>query len=238
MNPALFLARKVQLLLIYVRGDGQLNQHQLNKHIYNFFVFLYPYPCIFLLVLHSSSGWRTVNPRGSRGGQADLGQPIAVVRPDGSLPGEQGFGSQKRPPYYLVYRASGEPPSVRAATHRARRWGYTVTCSCANISFKHMISFRFHLELMIWIDQLSNQFSFVHNDDVLKMHMSAHSILFLKTHSIRAQLPYDQSSDHSLNKTQVITWSSLFSSSYNLETNIWFKHCLRTSSTNITQCNH
>jgi hypothetical protein len=55
MNPALFLEREVQPLLIYVRGADQLKKHQSNKHIYNFSVFIYPYPCILLLVLQD---WR------------------------------------------------------------------------------------------------------------------------------------------------------------------------------------
>jgi hypothetical protein len=135
VNPALFLAREVQPLLIYVRGAGQLKKHQSNKHIYNFFVFIYPYPCILLLVLRRSSRLEAANPRGSRGGQADLGQLIATTRPDGSLPGERGFGSQKRMSDCLAYHASDEPPSVRAAAHRAPHQGYTVTCSCANTLF-------------------------------------------------------------------------------------------------------
>ena len=41
MDPRPFLAREVQPLLIYMRGDGRLKQHQSNKHIYYFFVFIY-----------------------------------------------------------------------------------------------------------------------------------------------------------------------------------------------------
>jgi hypothetical protein len=37
-------------------------------------------------------------------------------------------------------------------------------------SFKHMTSSRFHLELALQLDQLSNHFFFLHNDDVLKIH--------------------------------------------------------------------
>ena len=36
----------------------------------------------------------------------------------------------------------------------------------------------------------------------------------------------------------LITWSSSHSSIFNLEANIWFKHCLWTIPTNITQCKH
>jgi hypothetical protein len=46
VNPALFIAREVQPILIYVRGVGRLNQHQSNKHIYNFSVFIYPYTLV------------------------------------------------------------------------------------------------------------------------------------------------------------------------------------------------
>jgi hypothetical protein len=41
VNPALFLARKDQPPFIYLRGAGRLKQHQSNKHIYYFFVFIY-----------------------------------------------------------------------------------------------------------------------------------------------------------------------------------------------------
>ena len=44
VNPSAFLAREVQPPLIYMRGDGQLNQHQSKKHIYLLFVFIYPSP--------------------------------------------------------------------------------------------------------------------------------------------------------------------------------------------------
>jgi hypothetical protein len=60
---------------------------------------------------------------------------MATTPLTGSLPGERGFGSQKRPPDCLAYRAFGEPPSACAAAHRARRRGYTVTCSCVNTLF-------------------------------------------------------------------------------------------------------
>jgi hypothetical protein len=36
----------------------------------------------------------------------------------------------------------------------------------------------------------------------------------------------------------LVTWFSLFSSSYNIEANIWFKHFLWTHRTNITQCKY
>jgi hypothetical protein len=97
VNPRVFLAREVQPLLIYVRGADRLNQHQSNKHIYNFFVFIYSYPCILLLILCRYSRLEAANPRGSRGGQADIGQPIAAARPDGVPPGRAGFLVSKAP---------------------------------------------------------------------------------------------------------------------------------------------
>src|ERR1041385_8656706 len=48
-------------------------------------------PCIFLLVLRSFLFLQGNDPRGSRGDQVDLGQPIAVVPPDGVPPGSVGF---------------------------------------------------------------------------------------------------------------------------------------------------
>ena len=66
-----------------------------------------------------------------------------------------------------------------------------------------------------------NHFFYLHNDDVLKVHMRAHSIFFFKTCLPWAQIPLDQSSDHSLNNTLVNPWSSSLSSPFCLETNIW-----------------
>ena len=40
----LLLVREVQPPLIYVGGDGRLNNTQSNKHIYYFFVFIYLLP--------------------------------------------------------------------------------------------------------------------------------------------------------------------------------------------------
>ena len=92
VNPSLFLAWEVQPPLIYLRGDGRLNNTQSNKHIYYFFVFIsIPYPCIFFLVLRSFFLLQGGEARGPRGDQVDLGQPIAAARPDGVLPGRVGF---------------------------------------------------------------------------------------------------------------------------------------------------
>ena len=136
--PALFLARKVQPLLIHMRGAGRLNQHQSNKHIYYFFVFIYFLSLSlvsffsFFVVLQD---WRAaIHEALGRSGRPRAAHSRLFTL-TGSLPGERGFGSQKRPPDCLAYRASGGPPSARAAAHRARRRGYTVTCSCANTLF-------------------------------------------------------------------------------------------------------
>src|ERR1041385_1576455 len=49
------------------------------------------FPCIFLLVLRSFLFLQGNDPRGPRGDQVDLGQPIAAVLPDGVPPGSAGF---------------------------------------------------------------------------------------------------------------------------------------------------
>ena len=43
VNPSLFLVRKIQPPLIYLRGDGRLKQHQSNQSINYTFVFIYFY---------------------------------------------------------------------------------------------------------------------------------------------------------------------------------------------------
>ena len=91
VNPSLFLAREVQPPLIYSRGDGRLNNTQSNKSIYIFYLY-FSFSLVLLLprslfVLRMQGG----EPRGPRGGQADLGQPIAAARPDGVPPGRVAF---------------------------------------------------------------------------------------------------------------------------------------------------
>jgi hypothetical protein len=54
VDPSLYLARKFQPLLIYVRGADRLNQHQSKKHIYTFRVHLSPSLIPLLLVLRRS----------------------------------------------------------------------------------------------------------------------------------------------------------------------------------------
>ena len=90
MNP--LLVREVQPPLIYVGGDGRLKQHTIEQ------ICLHLLPLLFLLPCSSSSSFfvrssslQGGEPRGSRGGQADLGQPIAAARPDGVPPGRVGF---------------------------------------------------------------------------------------------------------------------------------------------------
>ena len=93
VNPSLFLAREVQPPLIYLRGDGRLNNTQSINQSTTFYLLS------FLLNPSSSSSSFFVRssslqggePRGPRGGQADLGQPIAAARLDGVPPGRVGF---------------------------------------------------------------------------------------------------------------------------------------------------
>ena len=94
VNPSLFLAREVQPPLIYLRGDGRLNNNtQSNNQSTTFYLLS------FLLNPSSSSSSFFVcssslqggEPRGPRGDQVDLGQPIAAARPDGVPPGRVGF---------------------------------------------------------------------------------------------------------------------------------------------------
>src|SRR3954471_13175285 len=91
MNP--FLVREVQPPLIYVGGDGRLNNTQSNKSIYYFFVFIYFYLSLvsFFSFFASSSCWRAADPRGSRGERIDLEQSIAAASPDGVPPGQAGL---------------------------------------------------------------------------------------------------------------------------------------------------
>ena len=93
VNPSLFLAREVQPPLIYLRGDGRLNNTQSINSSTTFYLLS------FLLNPSSSSSSFFVRssslqggePRGPRGDQVDLGQPIAAARPDGVPPGRVGF---------------------------------------------------------------------------------------------------------------------------------------------------
>ena len=79
-----FLVRKVHLSLIYLRGDGRLNNTQSINSIYHFL----PLPLSLSLVLllprfRSFFLLQGGEPRGPGGNQVDLGQPKATARPDG-----------------------------------------------------------------------------------------------------------------------------------------------------------
>ena len=50
VNPSLFLAREVQLPLIYLRGDGRLNNTQSNNHLSLFYLLSSPLFFFFLVV--------------------------------------------------------------------------------------------------------------------------------------------------------------------------------------------
>ena len=129
------LVRGVQPPLIYVGGDGRLNNTQSIKSIYYFFcvhLLLSLTLVSFFLVLRSFFALEGSDPQGSRGESIDLGQPIAAAIPDGSLPGPRGFGSAKAPADCPAYRVVGRvsfdvscgvsPPASRVH----------VTCSCVN----------------------------------------------------------------------------------------------------------
>ena len=78
----------------YIRGCRLIDPTPIEQthlqlfHVHQHFI---PLPCIFLLVLRRSSRLEAATPRGSRGGQADLGQPIAAASPDGVPPRRAGF---------------------------------------------------------------------------------------------------------------------------------------------------
>ena len=85
--------------------------------------------------------------------------------------------------------------------------------------------------------KLAHHFFFLHYVGVLTVQKRYHSNFILQdTLAIGPTLTWPISG--SLIETLVNTWSSLLSSSPNLEANIWFKHCLWTNSTSKTQCKH
>ena len=92
VNPRLFLAREVQPPLIYLRGDGRLNNTQSIKSSTTFYLLSFLLnQFFFFLVLRLFFLLQGGEPRGPRGDQVDLGQPIATARPDGVPPGRVGF---------------------------------------------------------------------------------------------------------------------------------------------------
>ena len=88
MNP--LLVREVQPPLIYVGGDGRLNNTQSNKSIHYFFIYVLS-PIVFLSRSSLFFVFESCESRGSRGERIDLGQPIAAALPDGVPPGRVGF---------------------------------------------------------------------------------------------------------------------------------------------------
>ena len=93
MNP--LIVREVQPPLIYVGGDGRLNNTQSIKSIYYFFQSTF-YPSTVLLSRSSLFFvFESCESRGSRGERIDLGQPIAAALPDGVPPGGVGFRVRK-----------------------------------------------------------------------------------------------------------------------------------------------
>jgi hypothetical protein len=131
VNPSLLLAQEVQPPLIYMRGDGRLNNNTQSQKTN-----LQTFPA---LVSASRSSMffvlESFDLQSPRGGRTDLGQPITAVRPDKVSPERVGFRVPKELAGYLAYRTSGEPPPVTCPVYRARRRRYTVTCSCANTLF-------------------------------------------------------------------------------------------------------
>ena len=90
VNPSLFLAREVQPPVIYLRGDGRLNNTQSQTHLQPFHLrlvlpsFLLPRSSSFFVL-------ESCECRGYRGGLTDRGQPIAAALPDRVPPGSVGF---------------------------------------------------------------------------------------------------------------------------------------------------
>ena len=122
MNP--LLVREVQPPLIYVGGDGRLNNTQSNKSIYYFFLSTFYLCTVFLSRSSLFFVFESCESRGSRGERIDLGQPIAAALPYGVPTGGVGFsGLQKR--RRLRIALSVGSPSTLAAVHHPRGRGYT-----------------------------------------------------------------------------------------------------------------
>ena len=111
MNP--LLVREVQPPLIYVGGDGRLNNTQSNKSIYYFFLSTFYLSTVFLSRSSLFFVFESCESRGSRGERIDLGQPIAAALPGGVPPGGVGFsGLQKRLSTVLRIVLSVRSPST------------------------------------------------------------------------------------------------------------------------------
>ena len=125
---------------------------------------------------------------------------------------------------------------------------------------RYMIPLGTSCSFVCWSISWSTLYLFFSIDDVLKITMNDHLILFFKTYLQYAQLAYDQSSDNYSNNNLVITYSSSWSyqiypynlmilmpntplyhylHGINLESNIWSSiFGLWTNTTRITQYNH
>ena len=128
------LVRQVQPPHIYVRGDGRLNNtNRTNQSMTPLRVQFIPHPCTYASrsFVSRSSCRQAARPRGSRGDQVDLEQPIAAgFLRRGLSRGAGASGSQKAPAYCLAYRAGSRPPAGRVTEYLPRHRGYTRTCSC------------------------------------------------------------------------------------------------------------
>jgi hypothetical protein len=90
VNPTVYLAREVQPLFIYIKGDDRLNNTQSQNQSTNISRSSFCSRSSVFFILES------LDPRSPRGGRTDLGQPITAVRPDGVSPGRVGFRVLKR----------------------------------------------------------------------------------------------------------------------------------------------
>ena len=124
MNPSLFLAREVQTPLKYTRGDGRLNNNTQSQN-QSTNLYLFSSALVFFFSFIGVLREESFDPRGPRGERTDLGQPIAVVRPDGFHPGRVGFRVQKDLTGCLAYRASDEAPPVMCLAYHGRCRRYT-----------------------------------------------------------------------------------------------------------------
>ena len=79
-------------------------------------------------------------------------------------------------------------------------WSSRHTCHRLNSYLTKYLDYS--LNILVILDLL--HFLLLHYVDVLKIHMTYHSIFFFKTYLLWAQSSHDQSSDYSLNNTMVI----------------------------------
>ena len=129
MNP--LLVREVQPPLIYVGGDGRLNNtNQTNQSITLLCSSIFiPYPCIFL---SRSSRWRAAIHEALGASESTQGSPQPPHSLTGSLPGVWGFGSSKAPVDCLAYRAVGRVSFDMSCGASPSASRVHVTCSGVN----------------------------------------------------------------------------------------------------------